>query len=142
MQALLTRLSTATGFVEISRRVILPAKVEPLRAPTLRLWERPEPYQDTPSGLPVVHTMYVDAVIYFINKDVSIAGMTILNPLIDAVDDVLAGADNPSTNVLTLGGLVQWCRIVKGEIIKESGDTDTQGLGGAIIPIAMQLDPP
>ncbi len=37
-------------------------------------------------------------------------------------------------NRLTLGGLVSWCRI-EGRTVVETGDTDPEGLGGALIPL-------
>ena len=45
-------------------------------------------------------------------------------------------ADNFSTNQLTLGGLVYWCRI-EGRVFKDPGDLDGQTL--MIVPIVVEM---
>jgi hypothetical protein len=80
-------------------------------------------------------------VIYFLKPDLSVPGCTIIDPLVDAVYDALQ-PDNLQQNVLVLRDpntgqqLASWVRI-EGTTIVENGDTDTQGLGGALIPIRM-----
>lgn len=47
-----------------------------------------------------------------------------------------AAADNFSTNQLTLGGLVYWCRI-EGNVFKDPGDLDGQTL--MIVPLLVEM---
>jgi hypothetical protein len=53
--------------------------------------------------------------------------------MVEAVEAALA-VDDFAHNTCTLGGLVHYARI-EGIVVKETGDTDSNGLGGAVIPI-------
>lgn len=130
-----------TAFKVVSRRMILPDKVQPGYSPTLRIWEQVDEYAESRRGLPPSRIYHCDLVIYFINNDVEVPGASILNPLIDAVEGVIR-PDDPRTNAFTLGGLVDECWIESGQIVKETGDTDPKGLGGAVIPLAIRLGVP
>ena len=139
--ALFTLLQTAPGFITYSRRVLDYSAIAPALMPILMLWEFPEESDYKPGrGLPR-DTWEATVMIVFQNlskpKDgdptTAVPGSTIINPLIDAVRAALV-PDDDTTNSLTLGGLVEWCR-VEGRTIIETGDTDANGFGGAAIPI-------
>lgn len=61
-------------------------------------------------------------------------GASVLNPLIDAVQDALDVGRDLQTGLQSLGDLVIDVRI-EGEIIKALGDEDPSGLCGALIPV-------
>lgn len=142
--ALFDVLQTAEGFMTFSRRMLDYSAISPGLMPILMLWEQPEEAIFPHRGLPVD---IWEAAVVIVFKNASrvtagdptsaVPGATILNPLIDAVRTALA-PDDPMTNGLTLGGLVDWCR-VEGRTIVETGDTDANGFGGAVIPIRIQV---
>jgi hypothetical protein len=139
--AIFARLQGLPGFVAWTRRMLLPSQVEDQNQPILILWQGPE---DTIVGEPQAFRLPIDewsaaVVIYFINEDVSVAGGTIINPLVDAVRNAL-GPDDLLNNINTLGLGIQglWCR-VEGTTAIETGDTDSRGLGGAVIPIKVKV---
>lgn len=74
--------------------------------------------------IPVGHTVGV--------PDKSTSGSSVLNPLLDVLDNALApvGMDG----LQTLGGVVYDCRI-EGEIVKVLGDEDPSGLCAALVPL-------
>lgn len=132
MTALFTKLQTLPGITTFSRRMTLPAQVAPGDQPCLMLWEQPEMARNV-TGLPDKRLWEAWVVIVFTNTDQTVAGATIINPMLDSLEALLA-VDDFARNVCSLGGLVHYARI-EGLIIKEMGDTDTTGLGGAVIPI-------
>lgn len=134
MTALFDKLSTMPGFTTYSRRMTLPAQIAPGDLPALMVWEQPERARGA-TGLPDKRVWVAWVVLVFINDDPAIAGATIINPMIDAVEDVLK-VDDYGHNTCTLGQLVHYVRI-EGQIIKETGDTDSNGLGGAVIPVTI-----
>lgn len=125
-----------TGIKTYSRRMTLPQQIGPTLLPQLTLWERPE-HTDSPGlGSPSVRRWYVWLVVTFRNPSKIIAGSTILNPILDAIEDAI-GPDESAMNIngaQTLGDLVQSVKI-QGETYIELGDTDPDGLGGAVIPL-------
>lgn len=132
MQALFARLQTVPGIVTFSRRMTLPHRVAPADQPCLMLWEQPETERIV-TAAPPRRILEAWAVIVFTNSDPAVAGATVINPLLDAIEAALK-ADDPARNVCSLGGIVHYARI-EGLIVKETGDTDTTGLGGAVVPI-------
>jgi len=123
------------GVVTFSRRMALPGDVPPARQPALLLWEQPERVEDPGRGAPVKRSFEAWVVLYFQNRDKAVAGATILNPLLDAVEAALAPSGGDLVfNAQTLGGLVNSCEI-SGEIHKQVGDTDPNGQGGAVVPV-------
>lgn len=132
MQALFARLQTVPGIQTFSRRMTLPAMVPISDQPCLMLWEQAEA-PGVATGLPDKRQYSAWAVVVFTNPDKSVAGATIINPILDEIESAL-GVDDFGRNLCTLGGLVHWARI-EGSIVKETGDTDTTGLGGAVVPI-------
>lgn len=131
-QALFARLQAIPGVRTTSRRMTLPSQVAPGDMPRLMLWEQPEIARNQ-TGLPDKRVWEAWAVIVFVNEDPTVAGATIINPMLEAIEAAL-GVDDFARNVCSLGGLVHYARI-EGTVIKETGDTDTTGLGGAVVPI-------
>jgi hypothetical protein len=131
-QALFARLQGIPGIVSTSRRMTLPAQVAPGDQPCLMLWEQPEIARNQ-TGMPDKRVWEAWAVLVFTNTDQTIAGATIINPMLEALEAALS-VDDYGRNVCSLGGLVHYARI-EGNVIKETGDTDTTGLGGAVVPI-------
>jgi hypothetical protein len=99
------------------------------------LVEHEETDQFQGRGLPTKRHLYVSVFCYASTASESIVGGTLLNMMLAGVEDVMA-PDNSVSEVLTLGGRAEWCRI-EGRIFKDPGDIDGQGL--LIIPIAMML---
>jgi hypothetical protein len=93
-------------------------------------YERDDSYTNGKNHLPIVE-MNVDLYIYTApDMDSGITPISMLNPLIDAVDAALA--PNPVTRRQTLGGVVSrvW---IDGKIMKDLGDLDRDGI--AVIPV-------
>jgi hypothetical protein len=141
--ALFARLQGLSGFVTWTRRMLLPGQAaeQPQNLPMLVLWEGPE---DTEVGeeqgfrLPV-DEWHAAVVIYFINPSDTVPGSTIINPLLDAVRKALGPTDLlNNVNDLGLGIQGLWCR-VEGKTAIETGDTDSKGLGGAVVPIMIRV---
>ncbi len=145
-QAIFDRLQTAPGFTKFSRRMIDYSVIPPGIMPICILWQQPEETDYGSHQRIRIDHWHALVVIFFQNESrpqeddptSAIAGMTILNPLVDAINIAL-GPDDGQGN-LTLrddahpNGLVQWVRI-EGTTILESGDTDSAGIGGAMIPL-------
>ena len=127
--ALLATLSGAAPFVTGSRRLRHWSDVGPAEQPALFVVRKSETAQRR-NGLPPKWTLAVDVFVYVRAPDDVSAATTILNPLLDAIEAVLAPADPAATQ--TLGGLVEHAWIA-GKI-----ETDEGVLGGqavAIIPV-------
>jgi len=130
MTALFNLVSGSASFVTASRRLQLWSSLSPADKPAIFQYERDDTYTNGKQYLPIVE-MNVDLYIYTApGMDSGITPISILNPLIDAVDAALA----PSivTKRQTLGGLVShvW---IDGKIMKDPGDLDGDGI--AVIPI-------
>lgn len=130
--ALFARLQAIPGVLTTSRRMTLPSQIAPGDMPRLMLWEQPELARHQ-TNTPEKRVWEAWAVIVFINADLAVPGATIINPMLEAIEAALA-VDDFGRNVCSLGGLVHYARI-EGSVIKETGDTDTTGLGGAVVPI-------
>ena len=101
-----------------------------LQKPAIFQYERDDTYTNGKNYLPIVE-MNVDLYIYTApGMDSGITPISVLNPLIDAVDAALA--PSPVTRRQTLGGLVSHCWI-DGKIMKDPGDIDGDGI--AVIPV-------
>ena len=138
--ALFNLLKTADGFRTYSRRMLDYSVIAPNLLPILILWELHGEVDRTGRGL---RREWWDAMLVGVFQNQSrpqnddpttaVPGATILNPLLDATMAVLE-ADDPLSNELTLGGLVQWVRI-EGMTVVEVGDTDSDGRGGFVLPL-------
>jgi|ERR1039458_6156422 hypothetical protein len=130
MTALFALVSGSASFVTASRRLQLWDTVPSASKPAIFMYERGDEYKGAERYLPPTVTMNVDLFIYIdAGKDQSIAPITVLNPLVDAVDTALKPGNNGRQ---TLGGLVSHCYI-DGKIMKDPGDIDGDGV--AVIPV-------
>src|SRR5215813_2707277 len=106
-QALFSLLSSPlpTGFKVATRRYIRPSAVEAINTPILMTWEQPEKTEGGDIGLRKRWWEVWLIIVYFCN-DQNVAGATILNPLIDAVEEAIRGPVFPVHQSRALGGLV------------------------------------
>lgn len=128
--ALLALFNRNGVFRTVSRQIKMWGDTPQAERPSLMLAEHGEEYVREGQGQPPYVTLEYMAYVYTWGKNVS-NPITLLNPLIDAMDAALA--DHPVTGApQTLGGLVAhvW---IEGKIIKDPGDLDGDGL--AMIPI-------
>lgn len=138
--ALFARLNGLPGFSTYTQKAVLPTDVTTQNSPLISLLHgNGEDKYDGHRLEKREWTAYV--VIYFLKTDLTVPGSTIIDPLIDAVYDALQ-PDNQLQNVLVLRDpitgqqLASWVRI-EGTTVVENGDTDTEGLGGCLIPVKM-----
>lgn len=130
-----------SGVQYYSRRVMLPQDAAQLqRLPALFLWERPEHIEDVGTATPAVRRMHAWILVVIRNTNKAIAGATIINPIIDSIEDAISTTASLTypLGAQNLGGLVQSVKIV-GEIYKELSDTDPNGLGGVIVPLEILI---
>jgi hypothetical protein len=143
-QALADKLSAVDGINYTSRRMALPAAFNSIgttgtvdeRLPCLLVWEQNEENKHKGLGIPPTRTWEAWIVVYFMNPTNDIAGATIINPILDAIEAALA--PDIVTSKQTLGGLVSHAWI-EGPVTKSLGDVDTEGFGGAVIPVRMLI---
>jgi hypothetical protein len=130
MQALFALVSGSASFVTASRRLQLWGSLSAAEKPAIFQYERDDNYRNGNNYLPIVE-MNVDLYIYTApGMDSGVTPISVLNPLIDAIDAALA--PNRVTRRQTLGGLVSHCYI-DGKIMKDPGDLDGDGI--AVIPV-------
>jgi hypothetical protein len=130
MTALFAVVSASPAFVTKSRRLQLWDTVSANNKPAIFMYERDDFYKGADRYLPPTVTMSVDLFIYTApGTDSGITPISILNPLIDAIDAALKPGLNGRQ---TLGGLVSHCYI-DGKIMKDPGDIDGDGI--AVIPV-------
>lgn len=132
--ALFAKLSSLSGFNTTLRTFLHYSDVAPADQPALILVQRRESVSGVP-GLNRVHEMSCDALIYANTRgDNSIVPASIINGLVDAVEQALA--PDPISNKQTLGGLVQHAWI-EGEIETDEGLLQQQGY--ALVPIRIKV---
>ena len=140
--ALFAKFQTLVQFTTIDRSAHLPQDVNLTNQPILSLLEGNE--KTTYDGRRLAKREF-DAfvVIFFIRTDRMVSGSTVINPMIDAVRDLLQPNDleenvyqlrDPTTNAV----LVSWLRI-EGTTVIETGDTATDHMGGALIPLKLLI---
>ena len=133
-QAVFGLVQTLPQFKLVTRRYIRPSAVEAINTPALVSWEQPEKTEGGDIGLRK-RWWEVWLIIVYYNNDQNVAGATILNPLLDAVEEAIRGPDNPVHQTQTLGGLVQ-AVYIDGATVKAISDVDIDhGQGGAVIPV-------
>lgn len=128
------------GIETYSQRFTMPQAVGPQDLPRLMLMWRPEDIQNPGLATPAKRDWEFWIVVVFQNPDKTVAGDTIINPILDAIELALApsGQGFGAFGSQTLGGLVYSCKI-EGPIHRESGDTDSNGLGGAVVPVHVMI---
>lgn len=128
---------SVTGCASYTRRTELPGKMnaEDLRPGNLKFYlvELPFEKTDREGGIPIKkRTWEAGALVYFQNTDPEIAGMTIANPIIDAIESLIEPPIGQPANML--GGIINGGCWIDGETLKESGDTDSKGVGFVWVP--------
>jgi hypothetical protein len=134
-----------TPFKTVSRRCQEPGQgpgeIDSILKPALMMWEQPELVDDGEKGTRTRHWP-VWLIIAFENTNRELAGSTILNPLLDAVEEALA-PDDPVGNVLRLMipqsdhtnlALVA-VAYIEGVPVKNNGDGQVDGRGGALVAV-------
>jgi hypothetical protein len=132
-QALFMRLRQAQGFVTYSRRLRHWNNTAEAEQPSLMTSEGRRLLRQT-KGVPAIHELFLNVFLYAIENDTERSPAEKLNPLIDAVVNVI-GVDSFSDHAQTLGGLVSHCWV-------ESVETDEGTLGNqavAMITINIRL---
>lgn len=132
--ALHTLVASTPGIRTASRRLKMWTEVAPADQPAIFTVQRHETSKVT-TRMPTIHELYVDIVLYGNNggQDQSgVAPMSILNPIVDAIEAKLL----PSAGAMeqTLGGLVERCRI-DGDIQTDEGALGDQAV--VIIPVTI-----
>ena len=105
-QAVFGLVQNLTQFKVVTRRYTRSSSVEAINTPMLMSWEQPEKTEGGERGLRK-RWWEVWYIIVCYNNDQYVAGATILNPLIDAVEEAIREPDNPVHQTQTLGA---WCR--------------------------------
>ncbi|MBN8905851.1 MAG: hypothetical protein J0H19_18700 [Rhodospirillales bacterium] len=135
MEALKAKLSMPE-FKTVSRRLRMFGDVPHAEMPALFIIEPSEAYAQT-ERLPSKTTFDVELWVYICDGvDQNTVPVTVLNGLLDKIDDALSPDPPPHPRVQTLGGLVSHCWI-EGQIEKTPGDLD--GIGLARIPLKILI---
>ena len=124
-----TGVALTTGFQTTGRRVLLWSKVAAQPALFLRNVDDEDVWDN-----PVLPKTTLDVEVWIYSRagaNPDLAPGVGLNNLVDAVRAAFK-PDNPMTRTLTLGGLVQWCRI-EGKSDFDPGDLD--GQAKAVVPV-------
>lgn len=126
----------ATPYTYTTRKSLDIKQVPEAMRPALIMVDKTEEYAPEFTGQPSLITLHVMLGIYIwadgLPQDAS--GMTLINPRLDALDQLLAPKSMLETQAQTLGGKVNHCWI-EGRIYKVSGDLDGDGV--AVVPIAI-----
>jgi hypothetical protein len=132
-----TPIMTRTTWQGKARKFVVPTQIPNDVQPFLAQSEGlPEEYERGGNRLPAIRTLSVRLFCWarVDSTDTAQLGSQYLTTMIEAVENALLpdtkGFGAPG--LLTLGGLVQWCRI-EGTILKFPGDVDNQAL--ACIPV-------
>jgi hypothetical protein len=133
--ALFEKLRVISSLVTASRKLKHWADVPDIQQPALFQAQKSENVTGMPK-FPRVWELAVDVYLYVKTaKDPQAAPSTILNPLMDAVQNALA-PDDPKLERCTLGGLVEHCWI-EGRVETDEGALGDQAV--AIVPILIKL---
>jgi hypothetical protein len=124
--------SGSSGFATANRRLRHWADVAPAEQPALFMSEKGGEAVVKALGAPIVWTLYADFYIYVHSSDPYAAPQSVLNPLLDALEQALA--PNPTTGIQNLGlpNLVRHAYIA-GKVETDEGVLGDQAI--AIVPI-------
>ena len=139
MTALFALLQSAAGFASYTRVAQFDVNQLSGNLPALVLYERRDATPQSVIGAPPKRVMFPMVVVVGQVPETSAPpappGMTLLNPLIDAVETALLP---DFKGRLTLGQLVYWVRR-DGQIMKNSGDVEGAGRFSAYIPLRITI---
>ena len=132
--ALFELLDGAYGFNSSARRIKHWDDVNSSDFPALFLVHKYDTVEYLSKGAPPKYKMLFDVVIYVnTDGDHSTPSVSLMNPIIDAMDSVFGSAPYPLGNDQTLGGLVCYCRMGGGNMQTDEGALGD--IGVAIIPV-------
>lgn len=139
MAALFAKLQTLSGYTVFTRRFVPRGELGIGSLPILMMIEDAEPEKIEQAG-PAGQRRFVGVMVIVAarNTNKAVSGITLINPMVDAIDNLLTAPDNLANGRFTLGGLATYCRI-EGQLFKQSGDIDADGIGGAVIPIKILM---
>jgi hypothetical protein len=124
--------SGASSFASANRRLRHWSDVAPVEQPALFMNEKGGYGAVKALGAPIVWTLYADFYIYVHSSDPYAAPATMLNPLVDALEQALAATPGTGIQNLGLPDMVQHAYIA-GKIESDEGMLGDQAI--AIIPI-------
>src|SRR6516165_4691974 len=124
--------SSAGSFASANRRLRHWSDVAPAEQPALFMSEKGGHAVIKALGAPIIWTLYADFYIYVHSSDPYLAPAMLLNPLLDALEAVLA--PSPATGIQNLGlpTMVQHAYI-QGKVETDEGVLGDQAV--AVIPI-------
>ncbi len=132
--ALFAKLSAIPGVVTASRRLLHWSDVSPASQPSLFQVQKSETVTQQ-SAFQAVWKFHIDLYLYAFSPDSNVSGSTILNPIVDLIEQALSPPDGMQAQ--TLGGLVKYCHIV-GQIITDEGVLGQQAV--AVIPVEILVN--
>jgi hypothetical protein len=130
--ALWTLASGVNGFATVNRRLRHWADISPPEQPALFMAEKGGHAVIKALGAPTVWTLFADFYVYAHSSDPYAAPATILNPLLDALDQALA--PSPATGIQNLGlRLMVQHAYIAGKIETDEGVLGDQAV--AVVPV-------
>ena len=130
--ALFARVATAAKFVTAARRLRHWSDMTPAEQPALFMRQKTEVAAVPALGAPTLWTLNVELYVYAHASDPYVAPATVLNPLVDAVDEALAPVAATGVQDLGLPELVRHAYIA-GKVETNEGVLRDQAI--AIIPV-------
>jgi hypothetical protein len=130
--ALWTLGSSAWNFTSVNRRLRHWSDVAPVEQPALFMSERGGHAVVKTLGAPIVWTLYADFYIYAHSSDPYAAPASIMNPLLDALEQALSSSPANGIQNLGLPELVQHAYIA-GKVETDEGVLGDQSI--AIVPV-------
>lgn len=134
-QALAEKLAAVTGITTVTRKPVSIDQIGEMQTPCMWIEQVPQIYESPMPQAPTQVKLRVDVSIALSQSGIvqplgaeTYIPAADMNNLLDALDAALA-ADWTPANLLTLGGLVYWCRIV-GQVI-----TDDRTFNGKLLII-------
>lgn len=120
-----------------TRRLKMWGNVDKGAQPTAFLVQHNERYESYGVGF-VKRYLDMGLWCYAPSGDETVIGDDLLDFMTSGLETALA-ADDPARNELTLGGLVYWCRIMRGSglYIRDPGDIDGQAM--LVLPIVILI---
>jgi hypothetical protein len=126
-------------YMSVSRRLCLATEVPELSQPAMFIREFDEVATQKQRGTPGSIAFKIFIIVYAKNDDPSVPGATIVNPIVDLIEDLLE-PDNRNVDTVTLpvnGQALAYSCEINGTIVKENGDTDPNGQCLVIVPIKL-----
>lgn len=126
----LVKTAKANGFVTVKRQVPRQSfDTDRAKLPALYMIQKREEPQQLRRGLPPIWKFTVTLMLFAAGNGTEDATpMTVINPLLDAICEVIVPPNSPSDFVQTLGGLVSSCVVSGSSEIFEGLDASVSGV--------------